>query len=76
MTDHRGPLFLVPGFFNPKAHQPVEFTGRPKLIVPRSHWNSLYASYTVVDGEGILWYSDAAKFYLLGKVIDKGWMKK
>ncbi len=76
VTDHRGPLFLVPGFFNPKAHQPVEFTGRPKLIVPRSHWNSLYASYTVIDGEGILWYPDAAKFYLLGKVIDKGWMKK
>ncbi len=76
VTDHRGPLYLVPGFFNPKSHQPVEFTGRPKLIVPRSHWNSLYTSYVDMDGETVLWYPDAAKFYLLGKVIDKDWMKK
>ncbi len=76
VTDHRGPLYLVPGFFNPKAHQPVEFTGRPKLIVPRSHWNSLYTSYVDMDGEKVLWYPDAAKFYLLGKVIGEEWMKK
>ena len=70
VTDHRGPLFLVPGRFNPKAHQPVEFTGRPKLFEPRSHWNSFYTSYTTApDGTGTLWYPDAAKFYLLGRDI-------
>jgi hypothetical protein len=70
VTDHRGPLFLVPGRFNPKARQPVEFTGRPKLFEPRSHWNSFYTSYTTApDGTGTLWYPDAAKFYLLGRDI-------
>ena len=70
VTDHRGPLFFVPGKFNPTAHQPVEFTGRPKLFEPRSHWNSFYTSYTTApDGTGTLWYPDAAKFYLLGRDI-------
>ncbi len=72
VTDHRGPLYLVSGWFNPNAHQPVEFTGKPRLFVPRSHWNSLYTSYTILNGEGVLWYPDAAKFYLLGRVIDEG----
>lgn len=74
VTDHRGPLRLVPGRFNPAAHQPVEFTGKPRLIVPRSHWNSLYTSCTMLGDECILWYNDCAKFYLLGKVITADWM--
>lgn len=74
VTDHRGPLYLVPGRFNAKAHQPVEFTGKPRLFIPRSHWNSLYTSYTILNGEGVLWYPDAAKFYLLGRVITEDLM--
>jgi len=69
VTDHRGPLYLVPGVYDPKAHQPVAFTGKPKLFEPRGHWNSFYTSYTHTDGIGTLWYPDAAKFYLLGRDI-------
>ena len=75
VTDHRGPLYLVPGEFDSKGHQPVAFTGKPKLFVPRSHWNSLYTSYTEKDGVGTLWYPDAAKFYLLGRDITEELMK-
>lgn len=71
VTDHRGPLYLVPGHFTPKAHQPVSFTGMPKLFEPRSHWNSYYTSYTTdpETGVGTLWYPDCAKYYLLGRDI-------
>lgn len=69
VTDHRGPLYLVPGKFDPKAHQPVAFTGKPRLFEPRSHWNSFYTSYTDIGGKGTLWYPDCAKFYLLGRDI-------
>jgi hypothetical protein len=76
VTDHRGPLYIVPGKFCPNAHQPVEFTGTPKLFEPRSHWNSFYTSYTTApDGTGTLWYPDAAKFYLLGRDIVADMMK-
>lgn len=73
VTDHRGPLYIVSGHFDPKAHQPVSFDGKPKLFEPRSHWNSFYTSYTVdpKTGVGTLWYPDSAKFYLLGRDIDK-----
>ena len=76
VTDHRGPLYLVPGTFNPAARQPVEFTGSPKLFEPRSHWNSFYTSYTDIDGKGTLWYPDAAKFYLLGRDITPDFFDK
>lgn len=75
VTDHRGPLYFVSGKFDPKAHQPVAFVGKPRLFEPRSHWNSFYTSYTDIDGKGTLWYPDCAKFYLLGRDITPDFMK-
>lgn len=76
VTDHRGPLYLVSGVFDPHARQPVAFTGQPRLFEPRSHWNSFYTSYTDVDGKGTLWYPDAAKFYLLGRDITPDFIQR
>lgn len=69
----RGPLYLLAGSFNPDAEQPVEFAP-PKLFAERENGNSFYTSYTIVDGQGILWFPDH-KFYLLGRVIGEEWFK-
>ena len=70
----RGPLFLIAGRFDPSSEQPIVF-GPPKPFAGRGDvWNSFCTSYTVVDGEGVLWYPDA-KFYLLGCRIGKEWFQ-
>ena len=69
----RGPLYLIAGRFNSDAEQPVEFAP-PKLFAERENGNSFYTSYTIVDGQGILWFPDR-KFYLLGRMIGDEWFK-
>lgn len=69
----RGPLYLIAGRFNPKAEQPIEFAP-PKLFAERENGNSFYSSYTVADGQGVLWFPDT-KFYLLGRVIGPEWFE-
>ena len=34
--------------------------------------NSFYASYSILDGKGVLWYNDR-KFYLCGRIIGPEW---
>ncbi len=69
----RGPLYLIAGRFDPQAEQPIAFL-KPKFFAGRGNgaWNSFYTSYTVVDGEGVLWYPDM-KYYLLGRKIGPEW---
>lgn len=59
----------VKGEYVPGAEQPIWFS-QPELLNPRPRENSYYTSYTVADGEGVLWYNDM-KYYVLGKRI--GW---
>ena len=68
---HRGPLYLIAGEFDPNGEQPVKFKA-PKLFAPRKGGNSFYTSYCIVDGKGVLWYNDM-KFYLCGRVIGPEW---
>ncbi|MCQ2392812.1 MAG: exo-alpha-sialidase [Kiritimatiellae bacterium] len=70
---HRGPLYLIAGTFDPTGEQPVKFS-EPKLFAPRKGGNSFYTSYCLVDGKGILWYNDK-KFYLCGRVIGPEWFE-
>lgn len=70
---HRGPLFLIAGTFDPDGEQPIRFK-EPKLFAPRKGGNSFYTSYTIVDGKGILWFPDK-KFYLLGREVDSSWFE-
>ena len=67
----RGPLYLIAGRFDPNGDQPIRFAA-PKLFAPRKAGNSFYSSYTVVDGQGILWFPDR-KYYLLGRKIGPEW---
>ena len=69
----RGPLYLIAGRFDPTGEQPIRFA-KPKLFAPRKGGNSFYASYTVLDGKGVLWFNDK-KYYLLGRVIGDEWFK-
>ena len=70
---HRGPLYLIAGEFDPDGEQPVKFKA-PKLFAPRKGGNSFYTSYCVVDGKGVLWYNDM-KFYLCGRVVGPEWFE-
>ena len=67
----RRQLYLIAGRFVPDAEQPIAFS-TPKLFAPRHYGNAFYTSYTVVDGEGVLWFPDV-KYYLLGRKIDDSW---
>ena len=69
----RGPLYLIAGRFDPNAEQPIAFAA-PKLFAERENGNSFYTSYTVADGQGILWFPDH-KFYLLGRIIGEDWFQ-
>lgn len=71
---NRGPLYLIAGRFMPDADQPIWFD-EPQMFAPRPSRNSFYTSYTVRDGEGVLWFNDM-KYYLLGRTIDSHWWKK
>ena len=70
---HRGPLYLIAGTFDPDGEQPIRFKA-PKLFAPRRGGNSFYTSYCLVDGKGVLWFNDK-KFYLLGRVIGPEWFE-
>ena len=70
---HRGPLYLIAGEFDPNGEQPVKFKA-PKLFAPRKGGNSFYTSYCIVDGKGVLWYNDM-KFYLCGRVVGPEWFE-
>ena len=61
------------GRFDPNAEQPVAFAA-PKLFAERENGNSFYTSYTVADGQGVLWFPDH-KFYLLGRIIGEDWFQ-
>jgi hypothetical protein len=67
----RGALYLHAGRFDPDGVQPVKF-GKGRLFAPRAANNSSYSSYTVVDGEGVLWSPDQ-KYYLVGRRIGPEW---
>lgn len=70
---HRGPLYLIAGKFNPDAEQPIEFAPM-QMFSERDGGNAFYTSITTVDGETVLWYPDR-KYYLLGRTIGKEWFK-
>jgi len=69
----RGPLYLIAGRFDPKGEQPVRFS-KPRLFAPRRVGNSFYASHTVIDGQGVLWFNDD-KFFLLGRKVGMEWFR-
>ena len=69
----RGPLYLIAGTFDPSGEQPIRFSA-PKLFSPVKNGNSYYASYTVADGEGVLWFAHQ-KHWLLGRRIGPEWFK-
>lgn len=66
-----GGLAMLSAAEYPKGDQPIRF-GSPKLFAPRSEANSFYASYTAVNGEGVLWFNDR-NYYLLGRKIGPEW---
>lgn len=64
----RGPLYRYDGAFDPSGDQPVRFTKGPLLLRRTGgdrYGNSCYSSFTVSDGERVLWYPDN-KYNLLG----------
>lgn len=67
---NRGPVYIIWGEYDPNGEQPIKFTEKRMLNPRTASWNSYYTSYTVVDGERILWYPDG-KHYLLGKIITR-----
>lgn len=69
----RGPLYLIAGRFDPDGEQPIRFS-KPRLFAPRKWGNSFYASYTVLDGKGVLWFNDR-KYYLLGRIVGPEWFE-
>ena len=69
----RPQLYLIAGKFDPAGEQPIRFSA-PKLFCKRTYGNSLYSSYTVADGEGVLWFPDV-KYYLLGRKIGGEWFR-
>ena len=69
----RGPLYLLAGRFDPEGDQPIRFSA-PKLFAPRKAGNSFYTSYTILDGQGVLWFNDR-KYYLLGRRIGAEWFE-
>lgn len=67
----RGPLKLIAGRFDPHADQPISFLP-PQPFPSRKMANACYSSYTVVEGEGVLWMPDA-KYNLIGRIIGSEW---
>ena len=67
----RGPLYFLAGKFAPNDAQPVRFV-KKRMFAERSVGNSFYSSYTVRNGEGVLWFNDR-KYYILGRKIGPEW---
>jgi hypothetical protein len=78
---NRRPVQLLAGRFQPGAQQPVWFD-EPQFFMDHDNTSlgkpgtsgrmdlSLYASFTVRNGEAVLWYPER-KFFLLGRIITK-----
>jgi hypothetical protein len=76
---HRRPVYLAPGHFQPGADQPVWFD-EPRFFMDHQGVSlgkpgtngrldlALYSSFTVRQGQPVLWYPDR-KFFLLGRKI-------
>lgn len=83
-SNHRRPIYLTAGHFQPGADQPIWFD-EPKLFMdhdgvtlgmvgsPGRTDLALYASFTVRKGKPVLWYPER-KFFLLGRIIGEEWM--
>ncbi len=78
---NRRAIFLAIGEFQPKAHQPIWFSG-PKHFadsdgVPAGIQNrtemGTYSSLTERQGDRVLWYPDR-KHFLLGKRVTNEWL--
>jgi len=79
---HRRPICIVRGHFQPGANQPVWFD-EPELFMDHTGVGlgkpgtagrtdlALYSSFTVRNGQAVLWYPDR-KFFLLGRRISRG----
>ena len=65
----RGPLYFLRGTFDPKGEQPVAFE-KEGVFLPLETDNSCYSSYTVADGERVLWFG-LRKHELVGRRIDQ-----
>jgi len=70
---NRGPVYFVGGEFDPDGEQPIRFSA-PRLFWSRASGNAFYASYTVEDKYGVLWFGDQ-KHMLVGKIVDESWFK-
>lgn len=64
----RGPLYFLRGTFDPKGEQPVAFE-KEDVFLPLETDNSCYSSYTVADGERVLWFG-LRKHELVGRRIE------
>ncbi len=83
-TWHRRPIYARVGEFRQGARQPVWFS-EPKLLMDNDGVAigykggradmAMYASFTIRDGQWVLWYPDR-KFFLLGKRITPAWRAK
>ncbi len=83
---HRRPIHIVTGRFQPGADQPVWFD-EPRFFFdhdgvalgkPGTKGRldlALYASFTVRNGQAVLWYPER-KFFLLGRVIGPEWFRR
>lgn len=83
---NRRPIYLLAGRYHANAEQPVWFDDQQFFM---DHNNvslgkpgtsgrfdlSLYSSFTVRQGQSVLWYPDR-KFFLLGRIITDEWFKK
>ena len=83
---NRRPIYLLAGRYHTGADQPVWFDDQQFFM---DHNNvslgkpgtsgrfdlSLYSSFTVRNGQSVLWYPDR-KFFLLGRIINDEWFKK
>jgi hypothetical protein len=78
---HRRPIYRVTGRFQPGADQPVWFD-QPKWFMDHNGVSlgkpgtagrldlALYSSFTVRQGQPVLWYPDR-KFFLLGRKVPR-----
>ncbi len=83
---HRRPIHLVAGRFQAGADQPIWFD-EPRLFFDHDGVSlgkpgtagrldlALYSSFTVRNGQAVLWYPER-KFFLLGRIIGDEWFKK
>ncbi len=82
---HRRPVYLAAGFYQAGADQPVWFhepkpfmdhdgvaLGKPGT--PGRLDLALYSSFTVRNGQAVLWYPER-KFFLLGRIIGDDWFQ-